>query len=213
MSLRASPPLQSGDLVVFRAPLDRQYPGLVRVQAVQAPLRLGDAQTVVVTWGGVRLPGAYAAAQLRRVAITGKRRPPHEIHRLLAPRLLQGQGWQVGEWVWLWVPDFGVLIDGVLAQVTQVKRNRAWVDLLPGVRFAPDGRSSGRQGLITPLEVQTTYVLARSVREEQADLARAQGRPAALRAHDLLKNRSHERATLLRDVWADAVNSLPPSAS
>lgn len=209
MSPRAPLALQPGDLVVFRAPLSRQYPGLVRVQTVRTPPRVWEGQTVVVTWGGVQLPETYADTQLRRVVITGKQRLPHEIHPLLAPRLLQGQGWQVGEWVWLWVPAFGVLIDGVLAQVTQVKRSGAWVDLLPEVRFAPDGRSAGRQGLIEPLTGQTPRVLAQSAQQEQTDLARYPGQPAVQRAHDLLRNRSPERAAQLRGTVEQAPVTIP----
>ncbi|MBZ9753534.1 hypothetical protein K7W42_22130 [Deinococcus sp. HMF7604] len=194
MTSRVPLMLQPADLVVFRPPLDRTYPGLVRVQGVHSLSSVRQTQTVRVTWGGVLLPEPYPTTQLRRVASTGKRRLPSEIDSRLAPRLLRGESWQVGEWVWLWLPDFGLLLDGVLAQITQVQRQRARVDLVPELRFAPDGRSPGQKSTIVPIQPGK---LAWSAHEERTELNLNQGRPAAERAHDLLSRRSPERTALL----------------
>ncbi|NJK43006.1 MAG: hypothetical protein HC933_00910 [Pleurocapsa sp. SU_196_0] len=59
---------------------------------------------------------------------------------LLEARLKRGERWREGEAVKLYCPAFGILIDFVIARVTNVsKSGRAKIDVMPEAWFRPEG--------------------------------------------------------------------------
>jgi hypothetical protein len=201
---RISPPprFELGARVVF-ATADQRYPGVLRVARVEVSYHRGQEHRVLhVTWGGVAV-GAFLEWVFRPVSV---RRATFEVTPEIARRVTNGMGWTVGEWVRWSAPELGVAFDGLLAQITTVRRGRARIDLLEGGSFDAFGRGSLKGHSIDPFEANEPRALAHAAVRERRDLEATEARGDVPQrtawVRRTLERRTPERRAMLEALGA-----------